>query len=155
MEDPLNISVPLANVDASYPLMPVADYQFQVTESVVEPNAEAKKGNGTGRNWRVQVATTSPITSVDGREIKVGTKLNIYGALQAKDDSEDKQAYVRGLCNIVDGIYGTDKSNRPDLSGEVITGALGKTVIGRVTITKDNQGHDQNNVRLKKGQPVA
>lgn len=150
MTDPLNISIPLAGVETDFPLLPEADYQLQITESTVAPN----KAN-EGYNWNLTLVTTAPVAGVDGRPVNVGTKIFMVSALQAKADSTDPQAFIRGLSDTIDAIFGSDKTNRPNFDQAVVTGALGKSVVAHVKI-EEYQGRKSNKIaRLKKQQPVA
>lgn len=146
MEDPLNISIPLSEVETSLPLLPEADYPLQIVESTVEANKDK-----TGFNWNMKLITTSPITAVDGREVKPGFPVFVNNlALQAKADSTDSEAFKRGLSEAVDAIFGTTKGNRPEFSRDVVTSAIGKTVTAHVYVD-DWQGVSRNKVRrLKK-----
>jgi hypothetical protein len=148
MQDPLQINVQLKGVDTDFPLIPEGDYELQVVASTVDPNKDK-----TGLNWNLTLATTSPITGVDGRDVKVGTKLFAVNALQAREDSKDAQAFIRSLGETVDAIFGTDKNTRPDFSQEVVSSALGKTVLAHVIID-EYQGNKNNKVRRFK-KPVT
>ena len=64
MDDPLNLSVPLAGVETDLPLLPEADYQFQVKESTVDANKL-----GDGRNWNIKFGLATKATATDGREV--------------------------------------------------------------------------------------
>lgn len=143
MTDPLNISIPLAGVETDFPLIPVGDYPLQISESQAEANKDR-----TGFNWKITLQTTQPITSPDGREVKVGTKLFVYCALQPKADADDKEGYIRALSSTIDGILGTDKTNRPNFDAALVKGVLGKMVVGHVTI-EQYQGKNNNKVQVK------
>ncbi len=145
MQDPLNISVPLAGVETSLPIAPEADYAVQCTESSVDPNK-----NKDGFNWNIKVVTTETITAVDGREIKPNFPFYMTLALQAREDSKDVEAFRRNLGEAVDALFGTTKENRPDMSTELVSSTVGKTCVAHVYV--DNyQGRDQNKIkRLKK-----
>jgi hypothetical protein len=147
MQDPLNISVPLAGVDTSLPLLPEGDYIVQCSESTIDPNKEK-----TGYNWNLVLNTTEVITSTDNREIKPNFPLYFVAALQPREDSKDVEAFRRSLGEAVDALYGTTKENRPDFSREVVQSSVGKTCVAHVYI--DNwQGRDLNKIkRLKKVQ---
>lgn len=150
MTDPLQISIPLQDVDTNYPLMPEADYELQVTESMAGPNKA-----GTGFNWNLTLVTKAPVTAIDNREVKVGTKIFMAIALQAKEGANDPQAFRMQIASTVDAIFGTDQTNRPTFDNTVVTGALGKSVVGHVKIEEFNGTKSNKIARLKKQQPVA
>jgi hypothetical protein len=145
MQDPLNINVPLAGVETSLPIIPEADYVVQCSESTVDPNKDK-----TGYNWNIVVNTTDVIKSTDGREVKPNFPLYLAMALQPREDSKDQEAFRRTLGEAVDALYGTTKENRPDMSREVVNGAVGRTCIAHVFIDT-YQGRELNKIkRLKK-----
>lgn len=145
MTDPLNISIQLDDVDSDFPLLPEGDYPFQISASTIEPNKDKN-----GHNWKIVLALTSPATAVDGREVKVNTKIFDMAALQAREDSTDADAFRRGISERVDAIFGTAKANRPVFNRALVDSALGKPVIGHVYID-EYQGKKSNKIkRLKK-----
>lgn len=145
MQDPLNISVPLAGVETSLPILPEADYTVQVTESTVDPNKDK-----TGYNWNIKLCTTDTHTSTDNREVKPNFPFYMTLALQAREDSKDVEAFRRNLGEAVDALMGTTKDNRPDMSRELVDSVVGKTCIATVFIDT-YQGRQNNKVkRLKK-----
>lgn len=145
MTDPLNISVPLAGIETSLPIVPESDYEVQCTESTVDPNKDK-----LGYNWNLKLCTTSSIIAVDGREVKPNFPFYFTLALQAREDSKDVEAFRRNLGEAVDALFGTTKENRPDMSRELVDTAVGKKCIAHVFIDK-YQGRDLNKIkRLKK-----
>lgn len=147
MQDPLNISVPLAGVETSLPLLPEADYSVQVSESTVDPNKDK-----TGYNWNLKLCTTETHEAVDKREVKPNFPFYYTLALQARDDSKDVEAFRRNLGEAVDALFGTSKENRPDMSRELVDSTVGKKCIAHVFV--DNyQGRDLN--KIKRLKPAA
>lgn len=145
MQDPLQISIQLDDVDSDFPLLPEGDYPFQVSASTIEPNKDK-----TGHNWKLVLALTTPQTSVDGREVKVNTKIFDIAALQAREDSTDADAFRRGISERVDAIFGTTKATRPVFNRALVDSALGKPVLAHIYID-EYQGKKSNKVkRLKK-----
>ena len=141
IQDPLNVSVELAGVETTMPLLPAAIYQFQVIESAVAPNKD-----NTGRNWNLKLALINPATAVDGREIKPNFPVYHILALQAKADSKDPDAFRRSLGETVDALLGTTKENRPNLTGTIISEAVGKIVSAHIAID-EYQGRHSNKVK--------
>jgi hypothetical protein len=152
MTDPLAVSINLAGVDTTIPLLPEAIYDFQISEAVVEPNKDR-----TGSNLVVTVKTVNPIDSVPNeqgevRAVKPGFPLKMYFALQAKSDSADQEAYKRNLADLIDAAFGTSVNDRPDLTRDLITQMPGKMVRGTVKFD-EYQGRKNNKVaRLQKVQ---
>lgn len=145
MQDPLNISVSLNNVETSLPLLPEGDYSVQVKESNVGPNKDKN-----GLNWFIKFGTTGAATALDGRMVNPDFPLFMTIALQAREDSKDPEAYKRSIAEAVDVIFGTDKNNRPDLTTALVAEAVGKVLTATVIID-EYQGVKNNKVRrLKK-----
>lgn len=141
MEDPLNISIPLAGVDATIPLLPEGNYQCQIKESTCEPNKDK-----TGFNWNLKLGTASSATATDGRAVPPDHALFMTIGLQPAADTKDPEGFKRNLCNTVDAILGTNMSNRPDFAKEVVQNAIGKLVTASVYID-EWQGNKNNKVR--------
>ena len=147
MNDPLNISVPLAGVETSLPLLPEGDYGFQITESVVANNKDQN-----GLNWNLKLALIDPTVAVDGRDIKPNFPVFCVYALQAKADSKDPDAFRRSLGEVVDAIFGTTKENRPDFNGALVTDCVGKSVLAHIYIDNYN---DRNSNKVKRMKAFA
>lgn len=145
MIDPLNISLDLTNVETTLPILPDGDYRFQIAESAIVPNKDA-----TGYNWKLKLGLADPATAVDGRPVAPNFPVFHTMALQAREDSNDKEAFKRSIGEAIDAIYGTDKSNRPNFNAQLVQDVVGKTV--KATIAIDTyQGNQNNKVRrLKK-----
>jgi hypothetical protein len=147
MTDPLNVSVPLAGVDTTLPLLPEADYVVQCVESTIDPNKDK-----TGLNWNLKLATTEPTTSADGsRQINPNFPVFMTLALQPREDSKDTEAFRRSLGEAVDALFGTSKENRPDFNRNLVASAVGKTCIAHVYID-EWQGKQNNKVKRLKAQ---
>lgn len=134
MFDPLSISIPLAGVDTTYPLIPSADYPFQIVESKVVPNKRQD-----GHNWEITLATTAPITAVDNRVVNPDARFGFWVALQPGPDAKDPQGFLKGISSAIDAIFGTSIDNRPTFNKELWESATGKTVIGHVTVEVDQR----------------
>lgn len=124
MNDPLNISIPLEGVETSLPLLPEQDFVLQVTESSIAPNKKE-----TGHNWALTLNTTEPVTSIDGREVKVNFPLFMQIALQPSEEAKDPEGFKRQIGSAVDALFGTSKENRPAFTLELVKAAVGKTVV--------------------------
>lgn len=145
MTDPLEVDIPLQDVETSIALLPEGDYDLQVVESAVVPNKD-----NTGRNWKLKLTTINPATAVDGRNVNPNFPLFHTMALQAKDGSSDPEAFKRGLSESIDAMFGTTKADRPALTGRLIGEAVGKIVKAHVVID-EYQGNKNNKIkRLKK-----
>lgn len=145
MTDPLQVAIPLKGVESSLPLLPEADYVLQCTESSIDPNKDK-----TGYNWNLKLNTTEVYTSTDNREVKPNFPFYFTLALQPREDSKDKEAFVRNLCEAVDALFGTTKEDRPEMSRELVTAAVGKRCIAHV-YQDEWQGKTNNKIkRLKK-----
>jgi hypothetical protein len=153
MTDPLDVSINLAGVDTTIPLLPEAIYDFQISEITVEPNKEK-----TGRNLVVVLKTITPIDSVPNeqgevRTVKPGFPLKMYFALQpSQKEGVDPEGYKRNLSDLIDAAIGSTINDRPDLNMETINNMKGKTVRGTVKFD-EYQGRKNNKVaRLQKVQ---
>lgn len=145
MQDPLSINIKQEGVDTSFPLMAEGDYDFQITESLIKPNKKQ-----TGFNWSLKLASISAIPSVDGKEIAPNAAVFLQIALQPSEEATDPRAFVRGISDATDAIFGTTKDNRPDFNKELWESAVGKTVRAHIVLD-EWQGVKNNKVkRLKK-----
>lgn len=145
MTDPLRVDIELEGVDASLPLVPEQDVPVQISEATVDPNK-----NKTGHNLNLTLKTTTPLTSPDGREIKVGFPLFTTYGLQPAEDSKDPEGFRRNISGMVDAIFRTSKENRPRLTPELIASMVGKEVIAHVVIDSSYDGVPRNKVRRLK-----
>lgn len=145
MQDPLNISIPLQGVDTELPKLPDGDYLCQVVESCPKPNKD-----NTGYNWNLKLALINPATATDGRTINPNFPLFDLCALQAKEDSTDKEAFRRGIGERLDAIFGTDKTNRPDFNKDTWEAAVGKTVVATVYLDEYPKGSQQFNNKIRR-----
>lgn len=148
MQDPLSISIPLSGVETDYPLLPAGDYELMVQESNAIPNKD-----NTAWQWKLGLVTTNPVTAIDGREMKTGTKLTHFIPLAAKPDSKDPDWWMRNLCSTIDGIFGTNKENRPTFDGALVQKALGARVVCAVKV-ETFDGQTRNKIQTFK-HPVA
>lgn len=152
MQDPLNISFDLQNVNTQIPLVPEGDYLCQVKESTI-----AKNKDGTGHNWELTLGLASPTTSQDGREVKVDFPFFVTTALQPAKDAKDPEGFKRGITQNVDAIFKTDMGTRPTFNQQCIQDAVGKMVIAQVYTDEYPKGsaNFSNKVRrLKKAEGV-
>lgn len=150
MQDPLALNIPLANVETTLPLLPEGDYVFQVTEASADPNKDKN-----GLNLNLTLALQSPVTAVDGREIPVNHKVYATYALQAREDSTDKEAYQRALGDVLDALFLTDKSNRPALTHPLIQDMVGKSVLATVYLNEWPEGSGNKNNKVRRLKRVA
>lgn len=144
MIDPLNVDIQLGDVETSVPLLPEADYALQVAESTIDPNKDK-----TGLNWNLKLVTTTPATSVDGRDVAPNFPVFTVCALQAREDSKDPDAFKRMIAQTIDAIFGTTKENRPNFNRELVDAAVGKQVLAHVFID-EYQGNKNNKVKRLK-----
>lgn len=144
MLDPLSVNIEGAGVETGIALLPEADYTVQVAESSIDPNKDK-----TGLNWNLKLVTTSPTVAVDGREVAPNFPVFTTYALQPRDDSKDTEAFKRQLFQVVDALFGTDKTNRPAFSKELADAAVGKMVIAHVFI-EEWKGDKKNKVKRLK-----
>jgi len=147
MDDPLNISVDTADTDTSMPLAPAGDYECQVTKSSIDPNKAR-----TGHNWNLELKTTAPVTTVEGKTLDHMTFFVNNIGLQPSESAKDPEGFKRNIAAATDAVLGTSKGSRPRFDRNVVEQALGKTVVARVVIEKNpNSGEDVNKVsRMKK-----
>lgn len=149
MEDPL---VQTSGLDTSYPILPEAEYEFQIIESIRKPNRE-----NSGYNWHMQLALMLPAISVDGRPINPNYPIFIDCPLQAKPDAKDPNWFRGNIGAHQDAIFGCDKSTRQDLTmnGEHgINQAVGRKVMVMVKIETNDKTGQQGN-RAGKIRPVT
>jgi hypothetical protein len=135
MEDPLNVSIPMAGVDTTMPLVSDGDYECQITASAVEPNKAR-----TGHNWNLTLKTVDPVTATDGREMSSATFFVNNIALQPTDTSTDPEGFKRNIAAAMDAIFGTVKATRPIFNRAVVEGSLGRRVVANVYISEYPEG---------------
>lgn len=150
MTDPLNINIPLANVETTLPLLDEGDYQVQVTEA----SADANKDNN-GLNLNLVLSLVNPTTAIDGRPVSTNHKLFATYALQAREDSKDKEAYQRSLGDLLDALFLTDKSNRQALTHALIQDMVGKSAIATVYLDEWPKGSGNKNNKVRRLKKVA
>lgn len=153
MQDPLSFNVPTAGIDTSFPLIPEGDYELQITESNFGPSNFDKEVLA----WSPKLVTTTPITSVDGRSIPVGSQVYLKAAfdLQEQADSKYPGSWIISLCSVVDAIHGTNKDTRPDVNKTLLDSSVGKKVIGHVIIDEDKRdGTKRNKIKKLKSLPA-
>lgn len=141
----MSVNIELTGVDTTAPVLPEGDVQVQITESVIEANRD-KNGN----NWSLKLATVNPATAVDGRELKPNFPVYHLCALQAREDSADKEAFKRSVCETVDAIFGTDKTNRPNLTRDLANSAVGRIVIAHVYPNEWPEGSGKFNTKVRR-----
>lgn len=153
MNDPLNVSIPLKGVDATFPLLPEADYELTVAESKINPNYDK-----SGLQWDLSYALVNPAEGVNGKPLKAGTRffpdwpLQLQPRTDGKGGSEwEGSAAQRSLCSTVDTLFSSTMEDRPEFNRALVEGAVGKSVIGHITIDTDKNGVQRNKVtRIKK-----
>lgn len=148
MQDPLNIEIALTDVETTLPVLPDGDYRFQVVESVIEANKDQN-----GYNWKLKLGLVEPTTAVDGRPVSPNFPVFHTCALQAREDSTDKEAFKRSLGETIDAIFQSDKATRPNFNSKLVQEAIGRTVKAQVYADEwpKNSGNLNNKVRrLKK-----
>jgi len=148
MQDPLSFNIPGAGVDTSFPLMAEGDYDFQIVESAPKPNKRQD-----GYNWNLKLASVNEIPNADPSKGPIAPGANVFlqVALQPAPEAESPEGFKKNLFATVDGIFGTDASNRPDFNQETWTTAIGKVVKAHIVID-EFKGEKNNKVkRLKKG----
>jgi hypothetical protein len=143
MFDPLNpdASIELQGVETALPTLPAADYLCQVKESVIGPNKR-----GDGYNWKITFGLASPAKALDGRDVKVDFPLHQTTALQPAPDSTDPDGFRRQLGQAIDGIFGSNKENRPAFNRTLANSAVGKMVMVTTKVGKNLQGDPQTEV---------
>ena len=145
MIDPLSFQINTKGVDTTLPLLPEADYVLQISDSSIDANKLQ-----TGGNWNITASTTSEIQALDGRPVKPNFPLYAMPcALQAKEGTKDPEGFKRGICSNIDAIFQTDMETRPDFDNELVKAAVGKLVIGHVTITT-HEGKQRNQITSMK-----
>lgn len=150
MQDPLSINVPLQGVETTLPLLNEGDYLVQVAESSADPNKD-----GTGLNWNLKLALVDPTIAVDGRTVNPNFPLFAVYALQARDDSKDKEAFMRSLGETMDALFDTDKSTRPALTAATIQDAVGKKAVATVYLDEYPKGSGNKNNKVRRLKKVA
>ncbi len=138
LQDPLTVNIALKGVKTELPLLPEKEYRFQVVESTIDPNKDT-----TGLNWNLVLQTPAPETAVDNRDIPPGHKVFLTAALQAREDSKDREAFRRGLGQIMDALDGTNEDNRADFTQVYASSCAGKFL--RATAVIDTYQGRQNN----------
>lgn len=137
------LNINLAGHDATYPIAPPMDYPLQIKGLAVEENKDK-----TGKNLVLEFVSINPGTSTRGKAMAPGDlKLKKWYPLQAseKQIAEGKHdSWKNGLCNLIDAVFGTSETDRPDLTPEIAAQIPGKVVLGSVTIENDPQFGEQN-----------
>ena len=145
MNDPLNVSVELAGVETTIPLLPDADYPVQVAEATIDANKDK-----SGLNLNLKLVTLNENTSTDGRTVKPNFPLFTVAALQAREDSKDVEAFKRSLGEIVDALFGTTKADRPVFNRDLVTQMIGKQAIATVYADEYPKGSGQFNNKVRR-----
>lgn len=150
MEDPLNINIELEGVESSMPTIPEGDHVLQVAEATIDPNKDKN-----GHNLNIKWVTTETLASLDGREIKPNFPVYSVYALQAREDSKDVEAFRRNLCDLVDALFGTNKSNRPALSRETINSMIGRSAKATCYLDEYPKGSGNFNTKIRRVKAVS
>lgn len=149
MIDPLNVNIAVEGIDTSYPLIPEGDYTLQISESPTEANYDQ-----TILVWAPKFVTIEPIPALqEGRVVQPNTKVFMAWPLELEERADSKYPgqWVNTLCDAVDAIFGTDKTNRPAVTKALIESATGKTVLCHIIIDEGKDGVKRNRVkRMKK-----
>lgn len=155
MTDPLQVSIPIQDTDTSFPLIPEADYELSIVDSKIEANYDK-----IGLHWSLVYGLTQPVEAMNGKTVNVGTKFFPDWPLQLQPREDGKGGSVwqgsaaeRSLVSTVDAIFGTslEAKDRPVFNQELVSQAMGRRVIGHITIDTDKNGVQRNKVtRLKK-----
>ena len=141
----LNLNVQLSGVDTSMPRLASGNYPLRIVKHEV---VESKKVAGNN-NLLMHFETTQPAESTRGDVIQPGYKLRRYYPLQ-QSETEGAPAFERDLAVLIDAAYGTDASNRPNLSDETVLGMYGKEVLGSVKVEKDEAYGESNSIGFLK-----
>lgn len=141
----LNLNVQLGGVDTSLPKLASGNYPLRLAG--VE-QVESKKAAGN-YNLKATFETTQPGESTKGDIINPGFKVFKYYPLQ-QSETEGAPDFRRDLCVLVDACLGTDKSNRPDLTGELLTSLIGREVLATVKVENDPQYGETNSIGFLK-----
>ena len=145
MSGPLNLNINLAGVDTSRPV--VAD-GTDTPMTVVEVSVDENRAK-TGHNLVVVFATTQPVQSTKGKTINPGYRLTKYYPLQASPKQVESGMGDRpaiDLAMLVDALFGTDMTNRPNLDAEVIRQMTGKTARVILKIRESEEFGEQNEI---------
>lgn len=155
MNDPLNVQIPITEVDTTFPLLAESDQEFTVASSTIEGNYDK-----TGLQWSLAFSLVNPAVAINGKEIKPGTRFFPDWPLQLQPREDGKGGAVwsgsmaeKSLVATVDAIFGTslEAGDRPVFNQELVASAVGRKLIGRVVIDTDKNGVQRNKVtRLKK-----
>jgi hypothetical protein len=114
-QGPISLDVDLTTVDTTIPVLPKGLYDLQIKGMTKEANKTQ-----TGHNLKVELQTTSEITSQQGNPIKPGFKLFMYIPLQTKEGSTFD--YRIKLAQLQEAALG---EKRPTFNSEEL---IGKTV---------------------------
>lgn len=141
----LNLNIALGGVDTSMPRLVSGNYEVVIDDfEVVDSKKDASK-----KNLLVKFKTTSDGESTQGGVVRAGYQLRKYYPLQ-QSENENAPDFRRDLAVLIDAGYGTDETNRPDLSEDTIIGLRGKRVLMSVKVSKDDAYGETNEVGMLK-----
>lgn len=145
MTGPLNLNVELAGVDTARPLIPDNSQVPMLVKEVAVDDNKAR----TGKNLIVTFATAAPCVSTKNKQINPGFVLTKYYPLQPSQKQIDSGMGDRpfiDLSMLVDALFGTDESNRPNLTGEVVSQMTGKQALVVIRIRDSEDYGEQNEI---------
>ena len=143
-KQPLDISLKLGSTKTAIPAF--ADNSMVVLRLISLSQQKGEKGN----TLRFEYDLVEPATDTEGNPIKpgdFGSKVFENIALYAKPDAKDPLWYEKRISARVDSLLGTgDRGNskgkpeRPDLDAKLVPQLIGKILIAKMRLRKDDFG---------------
>jgi hypothetical protein len=106
---------------------------------------------GKSLQWEYDLVDPAPDT--DGNTIKpgdFGSKIFEHIALYAKPDAKDPKWFEKRIASRIDALLGTgDKGNpkgkpeRPNLNAQLVPELLGKSLVAKMRVRKDEYGGNE------------
>jgi hypothetical protein len=144
---PLDISLDLSGTKTAIPA--IADNTMVKLRLVSLSQQKTEKG----ASLRFEYDLTDPVPNSDGGVINpgdFGSKIFENIALYAKPDAKDPKWFEKRIAQRIDALLGTGdvgntkgKPTRPDLNSQLVPQLIGKTMVAKMRLRKDDYGGNE------------
>lgn len=149
---PLNINMNLAETKTALPV--ITDGSL-VPIKLLSVDGHLREDDPSKPETKWTFATTAPAPTTDGDSVAPGFKLISRIQLYAKETTENKTWFQQKIARFIDALCGTgDKDNkkgrpeRPPFNDDTIAKMIGLECFAKVTISRDQNGVDRNEILL-------